>query len=137
MKPYQVVVGQFVREEKADLARSFRREMTPAERILWQALRGRRLRAKFRRQQVIDGFIADFYCHEAALVLETDGPVHERQRGDDEERDGVIASRGLTVLRVTNAEVMTDLAGVLRRVESHLTPRPPLRSGEGEAQERR
>jgi very-short-patch-repair endonuclease len=50
--------------------------MTEAENILWQSLRGSRLAGlKFRRQQVIEGFIADFFCHGAKLVVEIDGPV--------------------------------------------------------------
>ncbi|MGL4553130.1 MAG: endonuclease domain-containing protein [Gemmataceae bacterium] len=122
-RPYRIVVGQFVREEKAEAARRMRREMTPAERALWEALRNRRLGVRFRRQQVIDGFIADFYCHEAALVVETDGPIHVQQRGYDAERDQVIAARGLRVLRVTNAEVAGDLAGVPRRIADSLIPR--------------
>ncbi|MGL4550749.1 MAG: endonuclease domain-containing protein, partial [Gemmataceae bacterium] len=115
-RPYQIVVGQAVSEVKAILARALRREMTPSERALWERLRNRRLGYKFRRQQIVDGFIADIYCHEAALVLETGGPVHENRRGYDAERDRIIEARGLTVLRVTNQEVAVDLHGTLARI---------------------
>jgi very-short-patch-repair endonuclease len=54
--------------------------MTPAERILWQELRGNKLGAHFRRQQIIAGFIVDFYCHKVALVIEVDGDVHDLQK---------------------------------------------------------
>jgi very-short-patch-repair endonuclease len=49
-----------------------RREMTPAEKLLWQKVRAKKLGVRFRRQQIIQGFIVDFYCHKAALVVEVD-----------------------------------------------------------------
>ena len=58
-----------------------------------------------RRQQVIDGFVVDFYCHRRALVVEVDGGVHERQTSYDGERDRLLAERGLRLLRVPNEEV--------------------------------
>ena len=57
--------------------------MTPAEKILWEELRANKLGVHFRRQQVISGFIVDFYCHKAALVLEVDGDVHDLQQEED------------------------------------------------------
>ena len=74
---WQIVKGQKVTEGKVILARAMRANMTPTETVLWGCLRGNRLAGlKFRRQQIIDGFIADFYCHAAALVVEVDGPIH-------------------------------------------------------------
>ena len=65
---------------KKERAHQFRREITPSEAALWQALRANRLGGlHFRRQQIIDGFIADFYCHAAGLVVELDGSVHVRR----------------------------------------------------------
>jgi very-short-patch-repair endonuclease len=61
-------------------ARTNRKGMTEAERILWFALRGRRLLGfKFRRQHPIDDFIADFYCHEKKLLIELDGGYHQEK----------------------------------------------------------
>jgi len=112
-----IVWGQPMSQGLAKRARQMRRKMTPQERILWQALRGNQLDGlHFRRQQVIAGYIADFYCHAAALVVETDGPVHDQQRGYDEERDELLARRGLLILRVRNEEIERDLAGVLARI---------------------
>ena len=92
--------------------------MTPAERRLWNCLRANRLGGfQFRRQQVIDGFIVDFYCHAAAVVVEVDGPVHEDQAEYDAERDRVLTARGLRVVRFTNEQVNRSLADVLRRIE--------------------
>ncbi len=121
----------------ADRARQLRREMTPQERILWNALRRNQLDGfHFRRQQVIDGYIVDFYCHSASVVVEVDGSVHDHQQEYDEARDDQLARRGLLILRVRNEEIERNLAGVLDRIRKvcrdHLTPRPPSLRGKGE-----
>lgn len=91
--------------------------MTPEERILWQQLRANRLDGwHFRRQQIIDGFIVDFYCHKASLVVELDGPIHDGQAEYDVERDKVLKTRGLWVLRIKNEEVQQDLENVRKRI---------------------
>ena len=100
--------------EKQMLARRMRREMTSGEWYLWQRLRANRFDGlHFRRQQVIDGFIADFYCHAARLVVEVDGDVHEEQEEYDAERDSILAVRGLRVFRVTNARLDAEIETVL------------------------
>jgi len=121
-----VVRGQRVEDGKAIRAKELRREMTPAEQQLWPMLRGNRLGGfHFRRQQVIDGFIADFYCHAAGLVVEVDGPVHDAQPEYDADRDRAFAARGLTILRVRNADVFSDLTVVLKAISEAC----PLRIG--------
>ena len=61
-----------------DNAHRLRMSSTDCEDLLWQHIRNRKLNGyKFRRQHAISGFIADFYCHEAKLVLEIDGIIHE------------------------------------------------------------
>lgn len=113
-----VVVGQFVTEDKRQFARQLRREMTPQEAKVWERVRGRRLGGfKFRRQQVIDGFIADFYCAEVGLVLELDGAVHQDQVEYDANRDRVIAEKRLTVARVPNDRIDNELEAVLSETE--------------------
>lgn len=62
--------------------------MTPEEHILWHYLRNRNtLGFKFRDQQVIEGFIIDFYCHSVGLIIEVDGRIHRMQQNYDTERD--------------------------------------------------
>jgi very-short-patch-repair endonuclease len=100
-----------------------RRSATPAEAALWGALRGRQLAgAKFRRQHPRGRFILDFYCAEAHLVIEVDGGVHDEpdQAAYDRVRTEHLVAGGLRVMRVTNREVLTDLAGVLRRIAGEL-----------------
>ena len=118
--------------EKREAAHRMRREMTPAEAALWQHLRANRLTGlHFRRQQVIDGFIVDFYCHAAGLVVEVDGDVHDLQTHRDAERDARIVSRGLTVLRFRNDRVLNDLEAVLDEIRRAAYPQTPSPQGRG------
>lgn len=117
MKEKQIIVGQKVNPIKQERAKQLRREMTPEEKKLWYYLRSNQLNGlHFRRQQVIDGFIADFYCHAARLVIEIDGGIHERQREYDGERDRIISSRGLQVIRIRNEEIQKDIYQVMQRI---------------------
>ncbi len=98
---------------------------------LWEKLRANRLGGlHFRRQQVIDGLIADFYCNDAGLVIEIDGPVHEVSQDYDRLRDMVFHGRGLTVLHFSNQEVNLRLEDVLASIRlasgRRRYPEPPL-----------
>ena len=112
-----IVIGQKIEPVKLERAKEMRRQMTPAEKILWEHLRANRLHGlHFRRQQIIDGFIVDFYCHAASLVIEIDGKIHEQQIEYDLERDQVLTVRGLRLLRIKNEEVINELDQVLVRI---------------------
>ncbi|AUT03291.1 restriction endonuclease [Nostoc sp. CENA543] len=109
-----IVIGQTINPDKMHRAKELRRQMTPAEKILWEYLRGNRLHGlHFRRQQIIDGFIADFYCHTARLLIEVDGKIHEQHAEYDAERDKVLSARGLRLLRIKNEEVVQEIDRVL------------------------
>ena len=102
-----------------DAARAFRQELTPAEQALWERLRDRRLQGlKFRRQHPLHGFVLDFYCPTANLVIEVDGAVHADpvQRQRDVERSQQLTARGLRVLRVSNQQALTDIEPTLRAI---------------------
>jgi very-short-patch-repair endonuclease len=111
-----IIPGQTVTKEKLQRAKELRREMTPAEKILWQELRGNKLGVHFRRQQVIAGFIVDFYCHKAALVIEVDGDIHDLQQEEDARREKVLSEMGLQVVRFRNEEVMKNLFAVVGKI---------------------
>ena len=107
------------RAPEAGRARELREQLTPAERVLWSRLRNRQLLGlKFRRQFPIEGFIADFCCYEARLILEVDGKVHAEpsQRAHDENRDIFLHSLGYKVLRFSNQQVLTSLQSVLDQI---------------------
>lgn len=87
--------------------------------MLWAVLRNRKLEgAKFRRQHPLGRYIADFYCHEALLVVELDGSVHDRlyQAEYDKARQEEIEVRGLTVLRLKNDEVIESMPATLSKI---------------------
>jgi len=110
-----------------------RREPTPAENRLWQRLRKRQvLGFKFRRQHAIGRFIVDFYCADAQLVVEVDGPVHKQAQEEDRLRQEFLESLDLTVLRFTNDEVSKSLDSVVERIAAVLADRgssPHTREG--------
>jgi very-short-patch-repair endonuclease len=115
-----ITAGQKISAQKLERAKQLRREMTPAETLLWQELRGNKLGVHFRRQQIIAGFIVDFYCHQAALVIELDGGVHQslEQAQADLLRDKVLRGLGLRVVRFKNDEIATRLPQALRRIRT-------------------
>ncbi len=111
-----IVTGQKVTKEKLQRAKELRREMTPAEIILWEELRANKLGVHFRRQQVIQGFIVDFYCHKSALVVEVDGDIHDLQQEEDARREKALSEMGLRIVRFRNAEVMRDVSAVVGKI---------------------
>jgi very-short-patch-repair endonuclease len=117
MPTKNIIPGQRVTKEKLQRAKELRQDMTPAEKILWQELRGNKLGLHFRRQQIIAGFIVDFYCHKAALVIEVDGDIHDLQQEEDARREKALSGLGLRVLRFKNDEVIRELSMVVGKIK--------------------
>ena len=98
-----------------------RRNPTPSEARLWQALRGRKLGVRFRRQHPLGSFVVDFYCASRRLVVEVDGSAHD---GDGRRCYDALRSESLKrgfqvrVLRLPAGLVMGDLAGALVRIRA-------------------
>src|SRR5947209_5391537 len=82
--------------------------------LLWERLRDSKLGVKFRRQQVITGFIADFYCHSAALVVEVDGSQHSPEV--DAGRDAILRAHPLRLLRFSNRAAREEMYAVLAEI---------------------
>ena len=91
--------------------------MTPQERHLWYDFL-RYCKPRFRRQEIIGSYIADFFCYQAKLVVEVDGSGHydpkEIQR--DDRRSAYFHSLGIQVLRVNNADVNRNFSGVCEAI---------------------
>jgi very-short-patch-repair endonuclease len=103
--------------EVEDAAWRLRRNITPAENKLWEALRGKQLAGlKFCAQHPVGPFILDFYCPACKLVVELDGGVHEDQAAYDEARTRQLNDYGYKVMRFRNEEVMRDLPAVLEQI---------------------
>jgi very-short-patch-repair endonuclease len=88
-----------------------------AEKILWEQIRANKLGVHFRRQQVIQGFIVDFYCHKVGLVIEVDGDIHDLQKEEDERREKVLSALGLRVVRFRNDEIVRNLSVVVGKIK--------------------
>jgi very-short-patch-repair endonuclease len=106
------------RKHSVHATRSMRHTPTPAENVLWQRIRNRQVGAlKFRRQHSIDRFIVGFYCAEARLVIEIDGPFHAEPNADAD-RQHILESLGLRVQRFSNDDVLRDPDAVIAQIIS-------------------
>jgi leucyl-tRNA synthetase len=105
-----------------ELAKKNRKDFTDAEDALWQAVRGSQLGAKFRRQHPIDAFIVDFVSLQDALIIEADGGYHENeeQKLYDENRTRILNEIGFTVIRFTNAEILSKIETVKNKIKVKL-----------------
>lgn len=102
-------------------AKELRKNMTKPEKILWKCLRKRKINGiKFRKQHPFGIYILDFYCFEANLVIEIDGPVHLKQLEYDLERTKDLESSGLFVLRFKNKDIEEKIDWVLEEIKSYL-----------------
>ncbi|MGO9264757.1 MAG: endonuclease domain-containing protein [Candidatus Binataceae bacterium] len=129
--PHEIVTGQSIASPKIAQSKALRSKMTPPEEKLWHKLRDRKLGIHFRRQQVIAGYIVDFYCHSAALVVEVDGVIHDNQKEADAKREAALAELGLRILRFANRQIDNDLPKVLDEITYALSLPLPFREGAG------
>lgn len=98
-----------------------RTDSTPAEERLWGLLRNRKFKEyKFRRQVAIDRYVVDFYCAQAHLIIEVDGPIHQFQVSEDQEREMALEAMGFHVIRFTNDQVFEKPEQVLAEITNHL-----------------
>ena len=110
------------------LARRLRKEMTDAERALWERIRRKQIHGyAFRRQQPLERYIVDFVCLEKRLIIEVDGGQHLEQQQEDEERTRWLEQQGYEVLRFWNNEVLTEIEGVLETIATSLGVRTEQR----------
>lgn len=108
--------------DRLDRARTLRREMTGAEKKLWQQLRAHRSGAHVRRQVPVGPYIADFLCRSHHLMIEVDGDQHGAgaQLASDRRRDHWFSDRGYRTLRFSNWQVMNEFESVILTIEAAL-----------------
>ena len=94
-----------------ELAKDLRRNMTDAEKLLWNHLKAGVQGLKFRRQHPIGIQIADFYCHKIKLIVEVDGSIHDVKdvKENDKKREDDLRGWGNTIIRFTNENVFKNL----------------------------
>ena len=106
-----------------EYAEENRNKPTEAESVLWEALKGKGIGEKFRRQHIISDFIVDFFCAELGLTIEVDGGYHNYppQMKSDAERTEALSKLGYIEIRFTNEEVLVDPDGVLQKISNFCT----------------
>ena len=116
------------------LSQQLRKNQTPEENLLWHNFL-KKYPMRFRRQYVIGNYIADFYCHQAKLVVELDGSQHydPTQEEQDRQRTAYLVSQGLQVLRFTNLEVTRQFAAVCQAIDDTAKNRFPRGEAVSEA----
>ncbi len=123
----QGVKFNYTKEEKYQFAKKLRDNPTIAEKFLWEEIRCKKLGVKFRRQSLVWGWIADFYCPIARLVIELDGQGHNENK--DSFRDEFLRSKGIRTLRFPNLQVQDYRKSVMKKIKqvlcSQLSRFPP------------
>lgn len=126
--------------EITNRGRKLRKNLTSAERLLWNELRDKKLGVKFRRQyplvyfdkDIRHCFIADFICLDSKIVIEIDGEIHKHRVAYDLERSYIINQLCFDVIRFTNKEVNMNMREVLADIEKHIKKSSlPHAGGEG------
>ena len=102
-------------------AKELRKNSTKEEKHLWYDFLCN-YPVRFQRQKTIGGFIADFYCHAAKLVIEIDGSQHYTEQGlaYDKERTAILQQYGLTVIRFSNHEINTQFSEVCNVIDREI-----------------
>ena len=100
-----------------NLSRQLRNNITLAEVLLWQNIKGKSYGYEFHRQVPIDEFIVDFYCHELYLAIEIDGSTHDYNFDIDKYRQKKLESLGISFIRFSDNDVKRNINDVLRALE--------------------
>ncbi len=120
-------VNKHATPEKRKFAKQLRSDMPRCQRIMWFHVQNYRCGAKFRREKVLFGWIADFYCPMLAIALEIDGPTHNK--ADDDYRDMILSRKGILTIRYTNEQVYNNLGWIIsdlkRRVINRIREKKP------------
>jgi very-short-patch-repair endonuclease len=104
-------------------AKRLREQRTPAEIVLWEALRNKKLEGfRFRQQHPIEDYVLDFYCHSVHLAIELDGEYHftDEQAKLDDYRTARLSALGIKIIRFSNHQVLHHLEAVLSEIRQAL-----------------
>lgn len=103
-----------------EIATRLRGNPAPAEEVLWNYIGQGQTGVKFRRQHPASIYVLDFYAHRIKLAIEIDGSIHENEdvKRNDEKRQAHLESLGISFLRFSNQQVLTELERVLEEIES-------------------
>lgn len=133
-KPHDLHDPKEVNQALDRLERQRRRDPSPAENKLWEAIRSKRFDGlQFRRQQPIERFIVDFYCQDARLVIEVDSKGKGGQYSRDEAavRQAFLESLGLLVVRFSERDLADDLQDVVKQIAAYVSDQAQYMELEG------
>jgi len=110
---------------KKKMAAKMSRNKTWPEKILWAKLKDKQLGVNIYGQKVLMGYIADFWCPKAGLVIEVDGSHHltAKQKAWDKRRDAVLKKKGIVTIRFTAQEVQNNLPAVIAMIKDKIRRR--------------
>jgi len=101
-----------------EIANQLRKTMTLNEILLWEQLKGKKILGyDFHRQKPIGNYVIDFYCPELKLAIEIDGDSHSGKQEIDEKRQKKIEAMGVSFLRFSSLDVMTNLTGICESIK--------------------
>ena len=109
--------------ETRDFAKHLRRNLSLPEGLLWRALKAAGPEGlKFRKQHPIGPYVLDFYCHALRFCVEVDGAWHGYggQPLRDDKRDGYLADKGISTLRISAELVLADVDDAIRAIEGFI-----------------
>jgi very-short-patch-repair endonuclease len=99
-------------------AETLRKNMTVAEKIIWDRVSKNQLGVKIRRQHPVWKYIADYYCHELKLIIEIDGGIHliKENKEYDIGREITLNEFGIEIIRFTNDQVINEIEHVIETI---------------------
>ena len=100
--------------------------MTKEERHLWYDFL-KTYPVQFKRQYSVGGYIVDFYCYRAKLVIELDGSQHCEPSAIEYDcrRTAFLQQQGLYVLRLSNRDVTEKFRSVCEAIDTAVRSRLP------------
>ena len=106
-------------------AEVLRKNMTIAEKIIWERVCKNQLGVRIRRQHPVWKYIADYYCHELKFIIELDRQIHllKENREYDIGRDIMLNEFGLEIIRFTNDQVINHIEFVIEAIEEKIRER--------------
>src|SRR3990167_29492 len=108
----------FYNKKLKALSSELRKKGTLSEVLLWNVLKGRKIKGyQFMRQKPIGNYIVDFFCSNLKLEIEIDGVSHNDKGESDRIRQKKLESLGLSVIRFYEWDVKKDIRAVVQSIE--------------------
>jgi len=104
-------------------SRELRKDATKQENHLWYDFLSA-YPLHFYRQRAIGGYIVDFYCPKAKMVIELDGSQHLEPDAIeyDNERTKYLNAYGLQMLRFPNSMIDAEFDYVCKAIDKAIKP---------------